>query len=282
MEHYDILIVGGGAAGISAAKAAKDAAVLLVDRNPALGGVLRQCTHRGFGKNKSGIEYAAELLLDFPEKVSLALNTTVLSISSDKTALLSGRDFGRKRVRFRQLILAAGCREIPMGALPIAGTRPQGIYTAGQMQALMNLHGHIPKGPAVILGSGDLGLIMARQLAEAGLEVTLVEQREQCGGMARNRRCLAKYPITLLCGDTVTQVEGYPQITGCTTARGLRLPCKILLIAVGLRPERELVSHLGNPPWLHICGNCNTVHPMVEAVIQEGKQAGHSAYEHTR
>ena len=282
MEHYDILIVGGGAAGISAAKAAKGAAVLLVDRNPALGGVLRQCTHRGFGKNKSGIEYAAELLLDFPERVSLALNTTVLSVSSDKTALLSGRDFGRKRVGFRQLILAAGCREIPMGALPIAGTRPRGIYTAGQMQALMNLHGHIPKGPAVILGSGDLGLIMARQLAEAGLEVTLVEQREQCGGMARNRRCLAEYPITLLCGDTVAQVEGYPQIMGCTTARGLRLPCKTLLIAVGLRPERELVSHLGNPPWLHICGNCNTVHPMVEAVIQEGKQAGHSAYEHTR
>ena len=159
MEHYDILIIGGGAAGIAAAKAARGAKVLLVDSKPALGGVLLQCTHFGFGKNKSGIQYAADLLQDFPEAITVVLNTTVLSVSEDRTALLSGKEFGRKEISFSRLILAAGCREIPIGALPIGGTRPKGIYTAGQMQEMMNLHGFTPEGPVVILGSGDLGLI---------------------------------------------------------------------------------------------------------------------------
>ena len=145
MEHYDILIIGGGAAGISAAKAAAESKVLLVDRKAALGGVLLQCTHHGFGKKKSGIEYAADLVQDFPESVKLALNTTVLSLTENKTALLSGKEFGRKEISFSQLILAAGCREIPMGALPIGGTRPKGIYTAGQMQELMNIHNFTPE-----------------------------------------------------------------------------------------------------------------------------------------
>ncbi len=282
MERFDILIIGGGAAGISAAKAAGNASILLADRNPALGGVLRQCSHHGFGNSKTGPEYTKELLQDFPSHVQLALNTTVLSVSPDKTAVLSGKDTGPRQVRFSRLILATGCREIPMGALPIAGTRPNGVYTAGQMQELMNLHGHHPEGPAVILGSGDLGLIMARQLAEAGLSVTLVEQKDTCGGMARNRQCLHEYPIRLLCADTIAQVHGYPHLTGCTTAKGIHLPCRTLLIAAGLRPERELVHGLGNPHWLQLCGNCRRVHPMIETVIQEGKQAGRSACEHTR
>lgn len=282
MEHYDILIIGGGAAGIAAAKAARGARVLLVDSKPALGGVLLQCTHLGFGKNKSGIQYAADLLQDFPEAITVALNTTVLSVSEDRTALLSGKEFGRKEISFSQLVLATGCREIPIGALPIGGTRPRGIYTAGQMQEMMNLHGFTPEGPVVILGSGDLGLIMARQLAQIGLSVTMVEKKSQCGGMARNQRCLDEYPIQLICGDTLREIQGYPHITGCVTANGKKLPCKMLLIAAGLIPERELISHLGNPGWLHICGNCNTVHPMVEAVVNEGKQAGIAAWENIR
>lgn len=282
MEYFDILIIGGGAAGIAAAKEAAGAKVLLVDSKNALGGVLLQCTHLGFGKNKSGIQYAADLLLDFPKEITLALNTTVLSVSEDRTALLSGREFGRKTVAFSQLILATGCREIPMGALPIGGTRPKGIYTAGQVQEMMNLHGIAPEGPVVILGSGDLGLIMARHLAEVGLAVTMVEKKNQCGGMARNQRCLEEHPIRFLCGDTIREVQGYPHITGCVTAKGEKLPCKTLLIAAGLIPERELVTHLGNPEWLHICGNCRTVHPMVEAVVNEGKQAGSSALKHMR
>lgn len=282
MEQYDILIIGGGAAGISAAKAAKGAKILLVDRKPVLGGVLLQCAHDGFGRNQTGMEYAVDLVKDFPGEVSPALNTTVLSVSKDKTAVLSGKEFGLREIRFSQLILATGCREIPMGALPIAGTRPMGIYTAGQMQERMNLHGHIPEGPVVILGSGDLGLIMAKQLAEAGLHVTLVEKKDRCGGMARNQRCLTDLPIRLLCSDTITEVHGYPHISGCTTARGIHIPCKTLLIAAGLVPERELILGLEACDWLHICGNCNKVHPMVEAVVNEGKQAGRIAYENIR
>ena len=282
MEHFDILIIGGGAAGIAAAKAAAGAKVLLADRKPKLGGVLLQCTHQGFGKNKSGIEYAADLLTDFPETVSLALNTTVLSVSGDKTAVLSGKEFGRKQISFSQLILASGCREIPIGALPIGGTRPKGIYTAGQMQEMMNLHGVVPEGPVVILGSGDLGLIMAKQLLDAGLSVTMVEQKPHCGGMARNQRCLEESPITLICDDTIVQIQGYPWITGCVTGKGISISCRTLLIAAGLRPEQELIAHLGNPEWLHICGNCSTVHPMVEAVVNEGKQAGQAALKQMR
>ena len=282
MEHYDILIIGGGAAGIAAAKACSDAKVLLVDRKKSLGGVLLQCTHRGFGKNMTGIEYAARLIRDFPESVTLALNTTVLSVSEKKTALLSGKEFGRKEISFSQLILAVGCMEIPAGALPIAGTRPKGVYTAGQMQERMNLHGFIPDGPVVILGSGDLGLILAKQLAEAGLSVTMVEKSPYCGGMLRNQRCLEEYSIRLLCADTIVQIHGEKTICGCTTKNGEYIPCQTLLMAVGLRPEQELVAHLGKPEWLHLCGNCNQVHPMVEAVVQEGKQAGISAIENLR
>ena len=282
MTVYDILIIGGGAAGIAAAKAARGARVLLVDRKAELGGVLLQCAHHGFGRNQNGPEYAAALLADFPEEIELALEATVLSVSRDKTAVLSGKKLGLRTVRFQQLILAAGCREIPMGALSIAGTRPKGVYTAGQMQEMMNLHGHIPEGPVVILGSGDLGLIMAKQLAEAGLSVILVEKIAQCGGMARNQKYLAEFPIQLLCNDTIAEVHGYPAITGCTTSQGGYLPCKTLLIAAGLRPERELIAELGNPDWLHICGNCNRVHPMVEAVVHEGTQAGIAATESIR
>ena len=282
MEDYDILIIGGGAAGIAATKAAKGAKVLLADRKAALGGVLLQCAHHGFGKNKNGVEYTEDLLTDFPEDITLALNTTVLWVSEDKTALLSGREFGKREVSFSQLILATGCREIPMGALPIAGTRPKGIYTAGQMQELMNLHGFLPEGPAVILGSGDLGLIMARHLADAGLDVTLVEQKDSCGGMLRNQRALENTAVKLICRNTVAAVHGEKQLTGCTLSDGTYIPCRLLLIAVGLRPVRELVSGLSDRDWVHLCGNCNIVHPMVEGVVNEGKKAGSLACEKIR
>ena len=282
MEHFDILIIGGGAAGIAAAKACSGSKVLLAERKASLGGVLLQCTHRGFGQNRSGIEYTENLLTDFPEDITVALHTTVLSVSADKTAVLSGKEFGQKEISFSRLILATGCREIPLGALPIGGTRPKGVYTAGQMQEMMNLHGVVPKGPVVILGSGDLGLIMAKQLAEAGLSVTMVEQKSHCGGMVRNQRCLTEYPIRLCCGTTVREVHGAGNLEGVSTSKREYLSCRTLLIAAGLRPERELVQGLEDSDWLHICGNCNTVHPMVEAVVQEGKQAGRSALEQMR
>lgn len=285
MEHCDVLIIGAGAAGIAAARAAHDAgceSILLADRKQKMGGVLLQCAHHGFGLNLSGPEYAEKLLVGFPKGINWCPSTTVLSVSEGKTAILSGPEYGRKTVAFQQLILAAGCREIPIGALPIAGTRPKGVYTAGQMQEMLNLHGFVPDGPVVILGSGDLGLVMAKQLSEIGLSVTLVEQRPVCGGMAKNQRCLKEFPIQLSCNTTISEVFGEKRLEGVMTPDGKYLPCKTLLIAAGLRPEREVVFGLGNPDWLHLCGNCNTVHPMVEAVIHEGKQAGVAAWENIR
>ena len=278
MEHFDILIIGGGASGIAAARAAVDAgckSIALVERKQKLGGILLQCSHPGFGAGLTGGEYAASLVGDFPPEVTLFLDTTVLSVGENKIARLSGR----REISFSQLIYAAGCREIPMGALPIVGTRPKGIYTAGQMQEMMNLHGFVPEGPVVILGSGDIGLIMAAQIAALGISVTLVEQRDTCGGLSRNRRCLKEYPIRLICGQTIAEVKGSPTLTGCCLSGGENLPCKTLLIAVGLRPDRALISGLGTPPWLHLCGNCNTIHPMVEGVTAEGTRAGSTAVE---
>ena len=281
MEHFDILIIGAGAAGIAAAKGAWEAgcrSVAIVDRKKTMGGVLLQCAHRGFGQKLTGGEYLEELLRSFPEEITVITDTTVLSVYGNKTAMLSG---GRL-LSFDQLILAAGCREIPVGALPIGGTRPEGVYTAGQMQEMMNLHGVVPEGPAVILGSGDLGLIMAKQLAEHGLSVAMVEKKSQCGGMARNRRCLEEYPIELICNATITEIFGQKQLEGVVLSDNRELPCKTLLIAVGMCPEREILFGLGNPAWLHLCGNCKTVHPVVEAVIHEGKLAGQTAFEHMR
>ncbi len=285
MENCDILIIGAGAAGIAAAKAAAQAgckSICLVDRKSQMGGVLLQCAHHGFGRNCTGPEYTGQLLENFPDGITWYPNTTVLSVTKEKTALLCGLQIGRKTIAFQQLILATGCREIPMGALQIAGTRPKGIYTAGQMQEMLNLEGIVPEGPVVILGSGDLGLVMANHLAEAGLSVTLVEQRAHCGGMARNQRCLQEYPIGLRCGATIHEVIGKDRLEGVALSDGTYLPCKTLLIAAGLRPERELVLGLEAADWLHMCGNCNTVHPMVEAVVNEGKQAGITAYETIR
>lgn len=281
MEHFDILIIGAGAAGIAAAKGAWEAgcrSIAIVDRKKTMGGILLQCAHRGFGQKLTGGEYLQELLRGFPEEITVITGTTVLSVYGNKTAMLSGG----KILSFDQLILAAGCREIPMGALPIGGTRPEGVYTAGQMQEMMNLHGVIPEGPAVILGSGDLGLIMAKQLAEHEIAVTLVEKKPSCGGMARNRRCLEEYPIELICNATITEVFGQKQLERVALSDNRELPCNCLLIAVGMRPEREILFGLGDPEWLHLCGNCKTVHPVVEAVIHEGKLAGQTAFEHMR
>ena len=277
MENCDILIIGAGAAGIAAAKSAWEAGcrnILLVDRKAQMGGVLLQCAHRGFGKDLDGPEYTAKLLENFPEGVKFLPDVTVLEVHADKTAILSGKYIGKKEISFHQLILATGCREIPFGALPIGGTRPEGVYTAGYAQELLNLHGIAPEGPVVILGSGDLGLVMAKHLAEQEISVTLVEQRETCGGMAKNQRCLAEFPIDLLCGTTILEVLGEKKLEAVKTADGRCIPCKTLLIAAGLRPEQQLIRNLGNPTWLHICGNASKVHPMVEAVVNEGKQAG--------
>ena len=273
MEHYDILIVGGGAAGISAAKAAKGKKVLLAEREDKLGGILLQCAHRGFGGDLSGMEYAATLADDL-DNVEISLNTTVLSVSENKTALLSQKDCGRREISFSRLILATGAMEIAAGALHIAGDRPKGVYTAGMMQKLVNCNGFVPDGPVVILGSGDIGLIMAETVAKMDIPVTLVEKAAALGGMARNRRRLDGLDVGIRLGSTVSEIFGEKELEAVLLSNGEKLLCKTLLVAVGLECDRKLIKKLENPEWLRLCGNCERVHPMIERVKNDGTQAG--------
>lgn len=291
MESCDVFIVGAGAAGLSAARTAAEEgckSILVADFNNNPGGILRQCAHRGFGAELTGPEYIDRLLADYPDAVRFLWNTAVLSVDENRIAVLSSSDYGLKRITFRQMILAAGCREITAGSLGIGGTRPEGVVTAGQLQADMNLRGIVPEGPVVILGSGDLGLIMARQLAGAGVEIAaMIEKKNSCGGLPRNRKCISEFRLRLVCGATVSQIFGEKQLSGvnvrCDDGNSEEfIPCRTLLIAAGLTPEQELIRKLGRPSWLQLCGNCNRIHSMVETVVQEGKQAGVNACERLR
>ncbi len=285
MEHYEILIIGAGAAGISAAKAAYENGcrhILLVEHNGHLGGILHQCAHHGFGDGYNGPEYIQQLFTSFPKQIQCRTNTTVLQIHPNKTAVLSSADYGEETISFDQLILATGSREIPLGALEIAGTRPTGIYTAGQMQEMMNVYGVLPESPVVILGSGDLGLIMAQQIAQCGKEVTIVEKNSVCGGLERNQIGIKERQIPVKFQTTIAEIHGTRQLEAVTLESGEVLSCKTLLIAVGLVPNQELISVMGHRDWIHVCGNCNRVHTMIESVVHEGKKAGITAWETLR
>ena len=292
MDNYDLLIVGAGAAGMMAAVAASEAGcrrILLVDRAGAPGGVLPQCIHHGFGlaefkRELTGPEYAAGIVERLCRaRAELALNTTVCSVGQDRTAVLS-REGRLQKIGFERMILATGCREIPFGALGIAGTRPAGIFTAGQAQELINLRRLDLGERAVIIGSGDLGMIIARRLVLEGKRVVaMVERRDRFGGMARNyHRCIEKYSVPLICSAEVTRVFGEERISGVLLRRldsGLeeRLSCDMLVTAAGLLPERELVCALGAPPWLSFCGNCSRIHDIVDSAVSEAVDVGSAA-----
>ena len=284
MENYDVLIVGGGAAGMAAALAAaeKGRRVLLADREPALGGVLRQCVHSGFGRHVfgedlTGVEYGrryAEAVA--ASDVTVWTGAEVLALTPERTALISSRA-GLWRVGFAACVLAAGCREKPLGALNIAGTRPSGVFTAGTAQQPVNVRRSAGGNVRGILGTGDVGQIMARQFVQSGRNVVaMVEQAAQLGGLARNRRdCVEAYHIPVLLRTTVEEVLGAGRVRGVVlrdldTGARQTLSCDTLVTAVGLVPDRALCEGFDLlPDWLHISGNCDYVHDIVDSVTKE-------------
>ena len=289
MERAELLIIGAGAAGISAACAAWDAGcrdVVLTDRLPYPGGVLPQCLHEGFGlaafgRELTGPAYAGKLAERLAQTgVRFWPGRGVLSVTKEKTAVLSGSG-GVEEIRFERLILAAGSRERAASSLPIAGTRPAGIFTAGQAQEMINLHHWRLGHRVVILGSGDLGMILARRFTLEGKQVLAVlEQEAHYGGMARNyHRCIEAYHIPILYRRTIREIHGMPRITGVTVEdldSGKRelLPCDTLVTAVGLIPEQELVRGLEKEVWLSLAGNCSRVHDLADSAAAEGARIG--------
>ena len=317
MVNYDIVIVGGGPAGLAAAVSARNAGVekiLILERDKELGGILNQCIHNGFGlhtfkEELTGPEYAYRFIEKVLEaKIEYKLNTMVMDISEDRVVTAMSREDGMYQIKAGAVILAMGCRECPRGALNIPGYRPAGIFSAGTAQRLVNIEGYMPGREVVILGSGDIGLIMARRMTLEGAKVKVVaELMPYSGGLKRNIvQCLDDFGIPLKLSHTVVDIEGKEHLTAVTIAQvdnhGKPIPgteerytCDTLLLSCGLIPENELSRNAGvemspitsgpivnesletNIPGVFACGNVLHVHDLVDYVSEEADRAGLNA-----
>ena len=313
----ELVIIGGGPAGMAAAVAAYDAGVrdiLILERDNALGGILRQCIHNGFGLHRfgeelTGPEYAYRYECQVKEReIPFMLDTMVIEVSSDRVVTAMNRENGIFTIEAGAVILAMGCRERPKGALNIAGARPAGIFTAGTAQKFVNMKGYMPGNEVVILGSGDIGLIMARRMTLEGAKVKAVcELMPYSGGLARNiEQCLNDFNIPLRLSHTVVEIHGKERLSGVTIARVDEnrrpikeseeyIPCDTLLLSCGLIPENELTKGAGIRldrvtngavvdgeretaiPGIFACGNVLHVHDLVDYVSEESAIAGNAA-----
>lgn len=311
---FDAAVIGAGAAGMAAAKALSDRgfSCALIDRESSMGGILPQCIHNGFGLHRfgeelTGPEFSARLERDvLSGSARFFPDTTVLSLAPNEglfTALLSSEE-GVSRLTARSVVLAMGSRERNRGNLRIAGDRPAGVFTAGLAQRLMNIEGYLPGRRAVIIGSGDIGLIMARRLTLAGAKVeAVVEIQQYPSGLTRNVvQCLEDFGIPLLVAHATVRIIGRERVSGIEVAplengapqlsRAFVIPCDTVLLSVGLVPENELSSRAGvrinpvtngpivdsrlmtNIPGVFACGNALHIHDLADRVAEEASRAG--------